>query len=248
MLQHLSEITSEEILILVATGRYIGEGFDLPRLDTLFLAMPISWKGTLAQYAGRLHRDYVGKQEVLIYDYIDAHIPMLERMYQRRLSGYASIGYSIKGDRTAPACENRIYNQEDFWTTFSSDIQMAKREIFIVCPYLHIGQIKRFIGILPQNVKITVITGTEDSFKPETWKKMSASIGYLRTNGICVENRSEIFQRFAVIDRELLWYGGVNFLGFDKNGNGTMRLYSPELSKELLDNIGEHRNAEKVKE
>lgn len=248
ILQHLSEIPSEEQLILVATGRYVGEGFDLPRLDTLFLAMPISWKGTLAQYAGRLHRDYAGKQEVLIYDYIDARIPMLEKMYQRRLTGYVSIGYSIQGERTAPACENRIYSQEDYWAAFCSDIQAAKREVTIVCPYLHIGQIKRFLGIMPQKVEITVITGTKENFKPETWKKIAAAITYLQANGICVENRHEIYQRFTVIDGELLWYGGVNFLGFEKNGNGTMRLYSQELAKELLENIGEHENAEKAEE
>jgi superfamily II DNA or RNA helicase len=84
-------------LTLVATGRYIGERFDEPRLDTLFLAMPFSWKGTLQQYAGRLHRIYENKNEVRIYDYIDIHVKMLERMYSRRLNGYASIGYKVKG-------------------------------------------------------------------------------------------------------------------------------------------------------
>lgn len=238
LLQHLADIPPEEKLILIATGRYVGEGFDLPRLDTLFLAMPISWKGTLAQYAGRLHRDYEGKQEVLIYDYIDARVPMLEKMYQRRLTGYAAIGYSIRGDRAAPAGENRIFSQEEYWPAFSTDIQTAKKEITVVCPYLNFGQVKRFVGILPQEVKVTVITGEEENFKPETWQKMSAAIAYLQEKGIRVENESDIYQRFAVIDQELLWYGGVNFLGFEKNGNGTMRLHSPELAKELMDNTG----------
>ena len=76
---------------------------------TLFLAMPVSWKGTLAQYAGRLHRSYDGKQEVLIYDYVDFRIPMLERMYHKRLSGYAAIGYTVRGSKTAPAGDNRWY-------------------------------------------------------------------------------------------------------------------------------------------
>ncbi|MFW2365114.1 MAG: helicase, partial [Desulforhopalus sp.] len=68
---------------------------DDARLDTLFLALPISWKGTIQQYAGRLHRQYDGKKEVRIYDYLDESIPMLARMYKRRLSGYKSIGYEI---------------------------------------------------------------------------------------------------------------------------------------------------------
>lgn len=75
----LRSVPPGEPLVVVATGKYIGEGFDEPRLDTMLLVMPVSWKGTLAQYAGRLHRNYVGKQEVRIYDYVDIHVPMLEK-------------------------------------------------------------------------------------------------------------------------------------------------------------------------
>ncbi len=76
----ISETPEDRPLTLVATGRYIGEGFDEPRLDTLFLAMPISWKGTLQQYAGRLHRLFETKKEVLVYDYVDIRVRMLEKM------------------------------------------------------------------------------------------------------------------------------------------------------------------------
>lgn len=83
--------------VLIATGRYIGEGFDLPRLDTLFLALPISWKGSLAQYAGRIHRVAESKEKVAIYDYVDVAIPMLQRMFQRRCRGYEAMGYHLVG-------------------------------------------------------------------------------------------------------------------------------------------------------
>lgn len=85
----------EERLIL-ATGRYIGEGFDDDRLDTLFLTMPISWKGTLAQYVGRLHRRHAGKTDVLVYDYVDDAVPLLARMAAKRQVGYRALGYSIE--------------------------------------------------------------------------------------------------------------------------------------------------------
>ena len=87
--------------VLIATGKYIGEGFDLPRLDTLFLALPISWKGTLAQYAGRIHRVAESKKKVAIYDYVDSTLPMLQRMFQRRCKGYEAMGYHLvrDGDR-----------------------------------------------------------------------------------------------------------------------------------------------------
>lgn len=79
--------------LILATGRFVGEGFDDARLDTLFLAMPISWKGTVQQYAGRLHRLYEPKQEVQIYDYVDRHVSVFARMYQKRLKGYQTMGY-----------------------------------------------------------------------------------------------------------------------------------------------------------
>ena len=92
--QALAEIPDDEERVLVATGRYLGEGFDDARLDTLFLAMPISWRGLLAQYAGRLHRLHPAKREVVIYDYVDSLEPMLAKMATKRRTGYQSLGYS----------------------------------------------------------------------------------------------------------------------------------------------------------
>jgi superfamily II DNA or RNA helicase len=90
----LAAIPASEERLVLATGRYIGEGFDDARLDTLFLALPVSWKGTLIQYTGRLHRLYPGKTEVRIFDYVDRGVPMLERMFKKRLRGYRGIGYA----------------------------------------------------------------------------------------------------------------------------------------------------------
>ncbi len=94
----IAAVPEDETRIILATGSYIGEGFDDARLDTLFLAMPISWKGTLQQYVGRLHRRHDGKRVVRVYDYVDNYVPMLARMYERRLKGYAAIGYVIEQD------------------------------------------------------------------------------------------------------------------------------------------------------
>jgi superfamily II DNA or RNA helicase len=85
--------------VLLATGRLIGEGFDHPPLDTLVLAMPISWKGTLQQYAGRLHREHAGKKNVRIYDYVEQDHVQLARMWERRLRGYRAMGYEVRVDR-----------------------------------------------------------------------------------------------------------------------------------------------------
>ncbi|MFV1968824.1 MAG: DEAD/DEAH box helicase family protein, partial [Pirellulaceae bacterium] len=91
----LAGIPDDEERVLLATGRYIGEGFDDSRLDTLFLTLPVSWRGTIAQYVGRLHRLHEGKTEVRVYDYADLNVPMLARMFDRRCAGYEAVGYTV---------------------------------------------------------------------------------------------------------------------------------------------------------
>ena len=97
-MERLASIPCDEERLILATGRYIGEGFDDVRLDTLFLALPVSWKGTLVQYAGRLHRQRPEKKEVQIYDYVDRNIPMLARMFEKRMKGYRALGYAKTSD------------------------------------------------------------------------------------------------------------------------------------------------------
>lgn len=94
-LDHLAQLSNTTGRVILATGRYIGEGFDDPRLDTLFLALPVSWRGTIAQYAGRLHRLHEGKRAVRVYDYADLDVPMLARMFDKRCRGYEALGYTI---------------------------------------------------------------------------------------------------------------------------------------------------------
>lgn len=93
--ERLAAIPRDEVRVILATGKYVGEGFDDPRLDTLFLTLPVSWRGTIAQYAGRLHRLYDSKREVRIYDYADLNVPMLARMFDRRCRGYEAVGYTV---------------------------------------------------------------------------------------------------------------------------------------------------------
>lgn len=93
--EQMAAIPDGEPRVLLATGRYIGEGFDDSRLDTLFLTLPVSWRGTIAQYVGRLHRLHDGKTEVRVYDYADLNVPMLSRMFDRRCQGYEAVGYTV---------------------------------------------------------------------------------------------------------------------------------------------------------
>ena len=95
VVDRLAVIPRQHGRVILATGKYVGEGFDDPRLDTLFLTLPVSWRGTIAQYAGRLHRLFDGKREVRVYDYADLDVPMLARMFDRRCRGYEAVGYTI---------------------------------------------------------------------------------------------------------------------------------------------------------
>jgi superfamily II DNA or RNA helicase len=101
-LERLTSIPDGVPRVLLATGSYIGEGFDDSRLDTLFLTMPISWRGTLQQYVGRLHRIHQGKKVVRVFDYVDAQISMLRRMFEKRLKGYRAIGYEVHDPTDCP--------------------------------------------------------------------------------------------------------------------------------------------------
>ena len=103
----------DETQVLIATGKYIGEGFDLPRLDILFLGLPISWKGSLAQYAGRIHRQSEGKDKVIIYDYLDTSLPTLERMFGRRAKAYDALGYSVaEGEASTLVQGNLMFSSQ----------------------------------------------------------------------------------------------------------------------------------------
>ncbi|PIC83164.1 restriction endonuclease subunit R [Sporosarcina sp. P1] len=104
-LNFIRDLPCKEELLIIATGKYIGEGFDFPRLDALFLTMPISWKGLLTQYVGRLHRNHSTKQEVRVYDYIDQKVPTLINMAKKRSKGFRDMGY-VNG-----ACENNNSEQ-----------------------------------------------------------------------------------------------------------------------------------------
>ncbi|MBB5325888.1 superfamily II DNA or RNA helicase [Anoxybacillus tepidamans] len=108
-LQKLASIPDGVERLVIATGKYVGEGFDNTRLDTLFLAMPISWKGTLQQYVGRLHRIHANKQEVRVYDYVDHKIPIMKKMFEKRLAGYRAMGYIIDGENVSAEEQMKLF-------------------------------------------------------------------------------------------------------------------------------------------
>lgn len=222
-----------ERFVIVAVGRYVGEGFDFARLDTLFLAMPISWKGKLTQYAGRLHRDYVGKREVVIYDYVDLNVAMLENMYHKRIKGYKDIGYEIRVDAKTGK-RGILFNKTDFKRIFNEDITSAHKEILIVSPSLIAGRVTKFLrfySTLLDKPNVTVVTRATDD------EKTMQQLERLKRTGIAIQIYDDLHLRCAVIDGSLVWYGSISPLGYAGDTDSSLRFDSREIAEMLVSQL-----------
>ena len=239
--EQITDTPPDKNLILVATGSFIGEGFDEPRLDTLFLAMPISWKGTLQQYAGRLHRLFTIKKEVQIYDYVDIHVKMLERMYQKRLTGYASMGYKAKGEDIQSASLDIIFDKDSFLPVFSNDLAGSKKEILIVSPFVRkrrsMQMLKQLRNALDKGIRTIVLTRPAEDFKTKDRMALQQVLEELKNNGISVVFKSNIHQKFAIMDQKIVWYGSINLLSYGTAQESIMRIESSNIANELIKSI-----------
>ena len=231
-MEELEGIPSSESLVIVATGKYIGEGFDYPRLDTLFLALPISWKGNIAQYAGRLHRDYDGKNEVRIYDYVDVRIPLCDSMYHKRLRGYASVGYGIPKptDRQCMSKRELIYDGQTFAEPFRQDLLAAKHSIVVSCQKIKFKHTPRLLSLLRSKMA--------NGIEVAVWvKEFGYSEKDLVDQGIEVVRNENLSVQCAIIDKSTVWYGSIHFFGYNTEENNVMRIADPSIANELLDMI-----------
>ena len=230
-LLHLQAIPPTEPLVIVATGKYIGEGFDYPRLDTLFLVMPISWKGNVAQYAGRLHREYEGKHEVRIYDYVDIHVPLCDSMYRKRLKGYASIGYgkcTTKQFSYHKKDVQLLYDKETYKEPFMNDLLSAKRSVVLSVPQIKFKYKPAMMAILAnliyKGVEVVVHIKNDGCNEVE-----------LKNAGIEVICNYEQSILCAVIDKAIVWYGNINFFGFNPDDSNIMRIVDAKVADEMID-------------
>ena len=243
-MQRLQTIPDSEQLVIVATGKYVGEGFDYPRLDTLFLALPISWKGLLTQYAGRLHREYEGKKDVRIYDYIDIHEPICDSMYRKRLKGYAAIGYktintaqptlfdNIK-DIPSSVSENQIFNGSTFYRPYTSDLTKAKHSIVISSPKLYRTEQNPLVTLLKelahQGIEILITTAAENE-----------QTAFIQSKGLSVKVKPKLSLYTTIIDKEVVWYGSINTLGYALKDDNMIKVTDIYLANELIKMIHKH--------
>ena len=238
--KQLMETPENESFVVIATGQKIGEGFNCPRLDTLMLASPVKFEGRLIQYVGRLCRKYPGKENVIVYDYVDSHIKFFYRQYRSRLSTYKKLGYSVISN-VKPKSEsiNMIFDGKDFSETFERDLVEANNEIVISSPHIIERKIDRVIELLKARqeagVSVTIIT-----LKPE-------EIGFgdtinvfrmhdsIRRAGFYLKTSEIVEEHFAVIDNEVVWHGSMDLLGKSDVSDNIIRVESKQAAAELLE-------------
>jgi superfamily II DNA or RNA helicase len=238
--EELHQVKDSESLILVGTGSLLGEGFDFPRLDTLFMATPVSGESVVEQYVGRLNRDYEGKENVIVYDYVDSHIPKFDKMYAARLRAYKKIGYEL----CVNACgekqvANAIYDMESYAEIYWRDIEEAISDVIISSPRLNNQKVNHLIALLGKRqelgVKVTIVTWHPDAYKYGRDDVRMELMERLRKAGFEIRLVEETCEHYAVIDRNIVWYGSMNLLSKEDAEDNLMRVCSKDIAAELLE-------------
>ena len=233
--ERMEEVSQNETMILIATGQMVGEGFDYPRLDTLIMATPVSWKGIVEQYAGRLDRDYAGKKNVVVYDYVDSHIDKFDKMYGKRLKAYKQIGYQICTSISAKKQKaGAIYDFESYLEVFERDLQEAEKDIIISSPRMNRKKVYRMISLLKERqeagVKVTVVTWHSDCYKYGKSEVRMELLEQLRNTGFDIQLMEEACEHFAVVDQKIVWYGNMDFLSKEDMEDNLMRVISGDIA------------------
>ena len=238
--KELNEVDDSDSLILVGTGSLLGEGFDFPRLDTLFMATPVSGENVVEQYVGRLNRDYDGKENVIVYDYVDSHIPKFDKMYAARLKAYKKIGYELcvnmDGEKQKA---NAIYDIENYAETYWKDLEEANSAVVVSSPRLNNQKVDRIINLLGKRrelgVKVTIVTWHPDAYKYGKDDVRMELMERLRKAGFEIRLVEESCEHYAVIDNEIVWYGSVNLLSKEDAEDNLMRVCSKDIAAELFE-------------
>ena len=238
--EELNKVDDSDSLILVGTGSLLGEGFDFPRLDTLFMATPVSGENVVEQYVGRLNRDYDGKENVIVYDYVDSHIPKFDKMYSARMKAYKKIGYELcvnmDGEKQKA---NAIYDIENYAETYWKDLEEANSAVVVSSPRLNNQKVDRIINMLGKRrelgVEVTIVTWHPDAYKYGKDDVRMELMERLRKAGFEIRLVEETCEHYAVIDNEIVWYGSVNLLSKEDAEDNLMRVCSKDIAAELLE-------------
>lgn len=238
--EEMHQVNRSESLLVVGTGSLLGEGFDFPRLDTLFMATPVSGENVVEQYVGRLNRDYEGKENVIVYDYVDSHIKKFDKMFSSRMKAYKKIGYELCTGLTGQKQEtNAIFDIDTYAETYWKDLENAHKEIVISSPRLNSVKVDQLISTIEKKqengLKAVVVTWHPGEYSYGRDDARMALMERLRKAGIEIRLVEESCERYTIIDREIVWYGSVNFLAKEDIDDNLLRVDSREIAMELLE-------------
>ena len=207
--------------VIISTGKYIGEGFDDKRLDTLFIVSPFRWNGTLEQYVGRLHRSNEDKHNVEVHDYIGINVSLFANMYHERLRGYRKLGYIVDGDEVI--FEKKIYSNYDYRNKLLDDIKTSKTEVALIINNYEIESLKELLDI---GNRIKVYVSTKGNIEHEN------IVGLYETS-------LEI--NAVIIDHKIMWYGGINPFKTSTFNDSIMRINDRDVVDSLLKELDSNK-------
>lgn len=204
------------------------------------MAMPVSFESIVTQYAGRLNRDYVGKVNVIVYDYVDSHIPMFDNMYAKRLKAYKQIGYDVCGGlKSKKQTTNAIFDSENYCEVYRKDLLQADKNIIISSPVISGAKVYELISLLRDKqlagVEITIVTWEPDSYgfgDAAFWMQLHEE---MRQAGFYIKTVEESCEHFAIMDQEIAWYGSMNLLARNNADDSMMRVQSKKIAMELME-------------
>lgn len=222
----------ENRAVIISTGKFLGEGTDIPYLDTLIVAAPVGWKGIVSQYVGRISREYEGKNEILIYDYVDIFIPAFVAMYNKRLKAYRGLGYIIKSETgeegIRDASRRSFFSEYDIYPALSVLIKNAEKSIVISSPHLELNFgsekiINDLSDAAERGVSVSVRTTEENT---------EDVLSFIRRRGITVSRTADCYLKYAVFDTSTLLFGELNILGSFinvKDGTASFKSDNPKV-------------------
>lgn len=226
---YLNEMkNSQKPMVIISTGKFVGEGFDLSQIESLFLCMPFSNKNLTKQYLGRLNRSLELKEELRVYDYIDFAVDMYRNMYQKRLRQYLKLGYILAEDEKTRHNQIQLYNYQDYDKPLKVDFSQAD-EIILGLPTLNLNILEELSRLKQSTKKIIIVL----SQKNQSIKKQTL-LNKIMELDIEVKWRNTTSQSFVICDQPIVWYGNLAFFSKENNDATSIRLINRMIAKQLL--------------